>query len=128
MKTLAYYLLVFAILITGACKKGDDGPSNVLSGRWNLVASYISMGPPGSWVPVNKSDNKYVQFNNDGKLYGNVYSEYATYKLKDSVTIVFSKTDNTIQNYRYMIRKDTLILSPAGPIFCIEGCGLKFAR
>ncbi len=124
-----FILLFLTItLFTVACKKGDNGVANALSGRWNLVAAYISTGAPGTWEPVNKIDGKYVQFDNNRRLLGNVYSEYVSYLLKDSVTVTFAKTDNTTQNYRYTFKKDTLILYPAGPLFCIEGCGLKFVK
>ena len=128
MKNLTYSLLAVAILAIGACKKGENGPVNTLSGRWNLIATYISTGAPGVWIAAGNQTHQYVQFNNDGKLLGNAFSDYATYAIKDTAAVVFSKKDNTIQNYRYAIKKDTLVLSPAGPIFCIEGCALKFTR
>jgi hypothetical protein len=48
--------------------------------------------------------------------------------VKDSVTLVFTKDDNTKENYAYSINNGLLDLSPAGPIFCTEGCTYRFSK
>ncbi len=59
-----------------------------------------------------KKNYDFVQFEGDGKLQGTVFSDYATYTVKDSITLTFIKTDNTEQNYMYSLKGGLLTMSP----------------
>ena len=129
MRRSIFFLL--AIIVLGiACKKGDNITATGFTGKWKLAATKISPGGPVNWTPVSSNENQYVQFNSNGTVESNTYlfNKYNKYVIKDSVTVTMSKND-TIQNFRYKFTAlDTIVVSPAGPIFCIEGCEYKFAR
>jgi hypothetical protein len=130
MKT---YILALALLITlfaGACKKDNIATGTTLTGKWKVTGHFISAGGPMYYVPATvKEDYDYATFNANGTVEGTTFKDYPTYKLKDSITITFTKADNTTyQNYRYKIQGDSLTMSPAGPIMCIEGCSIIFHK
>jgi hypothetical protein len=127
MKHITYSLVAAIILFVAACKK-DTNSTVPLTGKWKLLASYISPGGPGVWTNVPAGDNRYIYFYGNGKLQSNMFWEFTKYSIKDSTTLIFTKIDNTIENYSYRIRHDSLTMSPAGPIFCIEGCATKFIK
>lgn len=129
MKTLPKTLILIAILTTMfcACKKDNSGGDS-LTGKWKMVQSKVGIAGPGQWVTVPDDKSTYVQFDANGKLEGTAFVGYTTYTVKDSVTLVFTKPDNTVENYRYSISNELLDLSPAGPILCTEGCTYRFGR
>ena len=135
MKRSIFFLL--AIIALGvACQKVDNIPVESLkngdnvsatgfTGKWKLTATKISSGGPANWTPVASNENQYAQFNSDGTCNFGTYSKYV---VKDTVTVTLSRND-TIQHYRYQfIKQDTLVMSPSGPIICIEECAIKFTR
>jgi hypothetical protein len=127
MKTITKILLLSMVVFGFACKKADSGEPTALTGKWKLTERYISTGGPGQWTPATGND--YVQFaNNNGTVSGTVFSDYIRYAIKDSVTVVFFKNDQTQQNYRYTIKNGVLQMGPAGPIYCIEGCDIRFTK
>ena len=129
MKRSILFLLAI-IVLSVACQKSDTVPATGFTGKWKLAATKISPGGPVNWTPVANNENKYVQFNSSGTIESNtdLFNKYNKYVIKDSVTVMVSKND-TIQNFRYKFTAlDTIVVSPAGPIFCIEGCEFKFAR
>ena len=129
MKCSIFFLLAIIALGVG-CKKGDNRPANTFVGKWKLTAQKISAGGPAYWVAVSNNENNYVQFNNNGTFKSDAFLlyKYSKYTVKDSATVTMSKND-TIQNFSYQFKKqDTLLMSPAGPIFCFEGCTFKFVR
>lgn len=102
--------------------------NNTLTGKWKLAGSMVSAGGPMYYVPA-ANKNSYIQFNADYTLVGNVFADYNYFKIKDSVTVTLTKADKTsFENYRYSFRNDTLVMSPSGPLFCIEGCSDLFVR
>jgi len=129
MKTLTKTLILFTALITMfcACKK-ENSSATSLTGRWKLVQSKVGTGGPGQWVTVPAEQSTYVQFDANGKLQGTAFAGYTSYAVKDSVTLVFSKDDNTKENYAYSINNGLLDVSPVGPIFCTEGCIYRFSK
>jgi len=129
MKTLTRLTFVLILIVLAACKKEDSGSSII--GKWRLTANLADPGNgSGKWMPVEKKGFyfDYVKFDNNGLLESTIFADYITYKLKGSDTVTFTTKDNTIQNYHYSIKSDTMVMSPAGPIRCIEACGMKFAR
>lgn len=130
MKNLTLISTITIIAFFAACKKDTTNAVNApLTGNWKLVANYISTGSPGQWHDATGQAPAYVNFNNNGTITGNQYADYTRYAVKDSVTLVFTKKNSgDMQNFRYQIRKDTLEMSPAGPIFCTEGCAVRFIK
>jgi hypothetical protein len=132
MKNFAYFFSLVIISAISSCQKADvttEAKDIKLTGKWMLVSRFISAGPPGEWYNVPANANNYVEFKADGNLTGNQFTEYSTYAVKDSITVTLTKSNsNVIQNYSYKIDGNFLTLSPAGPIFCIEGCATKYIR
>jgi len=132
-------ILFAALVITFyACKKSANAPlTDVLPGKWTLTQYYSNPGGGGSWLNANDRLNGYMQFGTDGKLQttirdivggGGTTAVYTTYAITDSVTVKFTRTDNSFENYTYSIKSGTLELYPAGPVICIEGCGLRLTK
>jgi hypothetical protein len=133
MKNFVYFFSMVILIAIGSCQKGDVIPEVkdvTLIGNWKAVSNYMSAGGPGEWHDVPADKKLYLEFKADGTLKGDdLASYYATYVVKDSVTVTLTKSNsNVIQNYRYKIEGNFLTLSPAGPIFCIEGCATKYIR
>ncbi|HTE01492.1 MAG TPA: hypothetical protein VK668_19530 [Mucilaginibacter sp.] len=137
MKYLAYSLSIVIILLISACNKENlQGKTSLkavpkikasLPGTWKVIGSMISSGGPLYFVPADGKDH--ASFNTDGALDGSAFPGYKFYTLKDSVTIKITKADKAIyQDYFYNIHGDTLSMSPAGPVFCIEGCVIKLVK
>jgi len=129
MKTLTRVTFVLILIILAACKKENSGSGII--GKWRLTAAFADPGNGrGVWVAIEKKGFyfDYVKFHSNGSLESTIFTDYVTYKLKGSDTVTFSMKDNTIQHYQYTIKNDTMVMSPAGPIMCIEGCGMMFAR
>jgi hypothetical protein len=130
MKNLVYLLGLTVICLITSCEKTGVDPDVNLIGNWKAVSHYMSAGGPGEWHALPADSEIYLEFKADGTLKGDdLASEYATYVVKDSVTLTLTKKNSdVIQNYRYKIEGNFLTLSPAGPIFCIEGCATKYAK
>ena len=128
MKTYAFSLLSAAILLIIACSKESVKSGNAtLTGKWKLVENLLEPGDgSGKWQPV--AANTYMELNADGTTKGTTFPTYISYIIKDSVTLTFTLTDKTMQNYRYQISHDTLSMSPDGPNRCIEACGIRFKK
>lgn len=138
MKYFTYALLFGMILVSTACDKGlidqnvdktkVNAKANVsLNGNWKLVESLLDPGDgSGKWLPV--PDKTSLQFNGDGTTAGTTFPTYATYALKDTVTIAFTLSDNSRVEYFYKISEDTLTMSPSWPNRCIEACGIRFKK
>lgn len=120
-------LLCICMMFVLSCKKDGKNDSSDITGRWKLSETLADPGDgSGKWRKAESTD--YIQFFADGKLISDSYKEYTSYKLTDSANIAFSKDDKTIQNFRFTLKDGTLSLSPNGPIFCIEGCGVRYKR
>jgi hypothetical protein len=130
MKNLVYLLCMGVICFITSCERTDVDPDSNLIGNWKAVSHYMSSGGPGEWHDLPADSKRYLEFKTDGTLNGNdLASEYATYVVKDSVTLTLTKKNSdVIQNYRYKIEGRYLYLSPAGPIYCIEGCSTKYFK
>jgi hypothetical protein len=131
MRNLAYTLTFIAIMlaIVSSCKK-DNTPidkNNVpLIGKWKLNANFFGTGSAPTWKPVAADDNYIVVFNTNGSLGGNMYSQYYSYKVKDSLLTFRNGADGELR-LLYTIKHDTLTMTPAGPL-CIEGCAIRFIK
>src|SRR5882757_1019337 len=127
MKTLSFTLLLFLGLFLITCKKDNSAGDNTLTGRWKLTETYADPGNgKENYIPVPKDNKDYAIFSTNGTLSGTAFSNAVSYVVKDSVTIAITSKDNSIENYGYKITNGVLQMSPAGPIFCIEGCGARF--
>ena len=125
MKVLGSLALIITFFIC-SCEKEEQGNSNLL-GKWKLVQTYMSIGGPLIYTDAPTENPTYLELKKNGGL---VYSntDYIGYSVKDSVTVSFIKKDKTSQNFHFRIDNGILDLSPAGPIFCIEGCGSRFKK
>ena len=132
MKNLICLLLTVFLFILSSCKKDENVLRDAnLIGKWKIVANKVGIAGPGEWINVPKDSNQQIEFKANGGLAGNTRfsDDYATYTIKDSITFTLTKKNsNIIQNYRYRIKRDTLTMEPAGPIFCFEGCEIKLAK
>ena len=126
MKSLTTILFAAIVMIVCSCKKDSSYNNQSLLGKWTLTETYVGNGGPGTWTKVSVAAN--VQFDPNGALEGSAFPGYSRYTIKDSTTVVFTKQDNTTQNYAYRFNNGFLEMSPTGPVFCIEGCGLRFSR
>lgn len=127
-KTLAGLLVLLSVLIFSAsCDKLDMLQETNLEGKWKLTGSYISIGGPQEFR-LAKGSKDYIEFKKNGEFEGDVFSEYVSYTIKDSITVQLMKRDKTIQNYIYKIKEGELTMGPAGPIYCIEGCSTVFVK
>ena len=137
MKYLTCLFLCGVILFVSSCikelaadkKMAQPAIKNnvALTGKWKFVESLLDPGDgSGKWLPVQVSAE--FELKDDGTTTGNAFPNYITYTLKDSVTLTFKQADTTTQNYFYKISNDTLTMSPAGPIRCIEACGSRFKK
>ena len=136
MKGFTKIIVLAAILLFAACSKNNMevidvyGNPSVLKGKWKLFETLADPGDgSGQWTKVPKNSEDYLIFGEEGKLSGNSFKEYSMYAVQDSVTLKFTKTDGvTYQNYRYKLQGGALSMSPAGPIMCIEACGIRFKK
>ncbi|RFZ85844.1 hypothetical protein DYU05_09720 [Mucilaginibacter terrenus] len=140
MKTLVKLTACLLIVLLAACTKEKVEADKPLAGTWQLNAAYTDPGDgSGKYVPVSNPGNNKLTFKSDGKLEVSglnnsdnfllYFSAYSTYTVKDSTTLVFKKQTGTdSQNFIYKIEGDMLTLSPAGPLMCIEGCGVRFIK
>jgi len=130
MKTLSFISLLFLGLFLITCKKDNSGVvDNTLTGRWKLSETYADPGDgSGKYLPVAKTNTAYVIFNADGTLIGTAFPNDVSYAIKDSVTLAITSKSHAVENYAYKITNGVLQMSPAGPIFCIEGCGQRFTK
>jgi hypothetical protein len=127
MKYFAYLLPIAIILLASACSKENIKGNSTLSGKWKLVETLADPGDgSGKWQQVLNGTE--VQFYANGTLSGTAFPIYTSYNIRDSVTLTFTQPDKTIQNFWYNIRHDTLFMTWAGPIMCIEACGMRFKK
>lgn len=126
---LLFIALVF-LLMFAACKKdGENVVNTSLIGKWKVIGNYVSSAGPMYYVPATKPDYDYATFTISGAVGGTVFTGLKNYTLKDSTTITMTKDDRvTYQNYHYKINKDTLKMSPNGPMYCVEGCVIVFVK
>jgi hypothetical protein len=121
--------LILLIFISGCDKEGVKLDRSTLTGKWKMTATYADIGNgAGQWEAARKNLLLYVTFNADGSVAGNAFPNYVRYSVTDSSTLRFESNDKAIQNYAYKLEDGNLIMSPAGPIYCTEGCGSKFQK
>ena len=128
MKSRIKYCLMALIVFVCSCKK--ESSNNALIGKWKLAESYVGTGSGNTdkWMPVDPKSNLDVQFYKDGNLGGNSYPIYKSYSIKDNKIVTFYKPDGTYEDFTYTIANNSLTLSPAGPIFCVEGCAYRYVN
>jgi hypothetical protein len=140
MKTLTKLSACIIIVLLAACTKKQEIINTSLVGTWRLDATYMDPGNGGgTYQPVANPGNNGISLSangtikvsglNDSDNFLLYFSQYQSYTIKDSVTLVFKKQAGTApQNFLYKIEGNKLTLSPAGPIMCIEGCGIRFKK
>ena len=131
MKYLTHLLFIAVILSASACNKNSISPrlktDANLPGKWKVAGNMISSGGPMYFVPVDSKD--YVNFNTDGSMDGSAFPGFIFYAIKDTLKISMAKANMvTHRDYYYKIKSDSLILSPVGPPFCIEGCAIVLVK
>ena len=127
MKKLILFFITAAVFAI-SCSK-DHADPNTLTGKWKYYGSSISIGGPKIFNPAPKGDKNYVQFDGNGKMISTTFPQFVSYNVKDSLIVTFTKANNEIQNYIYVIKDNILHLSPAGPgPVCIEGCSTSFIK
>jgi len=125
MKPTLFFLSITLFVFSISCKKESTDVSSLL-GKWELAKYYVSIGGPGEWVPATRNEG--IIFGSNGKLQSSAYNEYHRYILKDSTTLIFFKADGSMQKFLFELKQDQLTLSPAGPMYCFEGCMSKFNK
>ena len=128
MKTTLKILSVLLIFLFSACDKEEVNlDSNSLPGKWVMSETLMGIG---DGLPQWKKTKSTVvlELKNDGSLAGNAFPDYVRYMVKDSVTLVFHKADQTEQIYAYEFVNGKLSLSPNGPIWCTDGCGTRYTK
>lgn len=142
MKTLTKLFACIIILLMAACTKMQEIviTNASLTGTWKLNATYMDPGNgSGTYVPAVNPGNNSITLNPNGSLEVSgladtnnfllYFAQYNSFTIKDSVTLVFKKqVDATTQNFIYKIEGNKLSLIPAGPVMCIEGCGIRFQK
>jgi len=128
MKALFHVVLIAIVLAATACHKDDATVFN-LNGKWKLTEALNDPGDgSGKFRPVvQKTEYDFVQFNTNGTLNSSIFSDYVRYSVKDS-TVTLYKSDNSLQHYSYKFHDGVLDMSPAGPLYCIEGCAQRFVK
>lgn len=129
MKNLFFLFCLLAIGFISSCKKGEsEQPDAKLVGKWKLTATVASPGGPGVWYDVPSGQNTYLEFKANGTLAGDdLASYYATYVIKDSITLTFTpKNSAVVQDYLYHIKGNVLTLSPWH--LCYEECGSRYIK
>lgn len=136
MKSIKILFLLAAVLFVSACSKENlelikvyDNPG-ALPGKWKL---YAMMADPGNgtteWKQVPQEPKRYLVFETDGKLSGELAGDYTRYVVQDSVILKFLKADGvTYQNHSYKLQGEILTMGLAGPIYCIEACGTRLKK
>lgn len=121
--------LLFIFLISSCDKENVNLDRKSLTGKWKLTETFADIGNgKAKWKAVSKKEVKHVEFRANGELGGDAFPDYISYAIKDSVTISMTHKNQSIQNYSYQFEDDKLSMSPAGPIMCIEGCGIRFEK
>src|SRR6185312_6449058 len=128
MKRLTCLFTIVITIVAGSCRRTAVDPAHPLIGKWKVTANFISPGGPGTWINVAKGSNSFVEFTAGGGIKGNVFPAYSTYTYKDSTTLTFTGAAVNAENYFYKMNHDTLTMGPAGPIYCIESCAIRFIR
>ena len=136
MKIFTKILVLAAVVFFAACSKNNMdiidvyADPSILTGKWKLSETMADPGDGSQeWKKVPNESNDYIVFGEDGKLSGNTFKEYSNYAVQDSTILKFTKPDGvTYQNYSFKLQAGTLSMSPAGPIMCIEACGIRFKK
>jgi hypothetical protein len=124
-------LLLALVIIFASCSKETLDPNNTeLTGKWKLAETLADPGDgSGKWQKVSGKTDRYIEFKANGELAGTVPKDFISYAVSDSSILTFTKNDGvTIQNYLYQLKDGFLEMSPAGPIWCIEGCGSRYIK
>jgi hypothetical protein len=125
-------LFVFA-LVFFACHDSDTDsappPPVEFVGAWQVVESYMGIGPPGEWQDVN--DGAVYIFNADLTFSVSYGSECSgTYRFENDTLTLYYPCNNTTPEVKYsaVIQPDNLLrLAPINPM-CIEGCGRRLRK
>ena len=142
MKILTKLSACLIILLAAACTKMQDVVliNTPLTGTWKLNATYMDPGSGnGTYRPVDNPGNNSITLKTNGALEVSGlddsenfllhFSQYKSFTIQDSVTLIFKEqANNKTQKFIYKIEGDKLSLIPAGPVMCIEGCGIRFKK
>lgn len=122
MKKLPIIVLLL-ITVFIACKKSDSS-TTTLTGKWKSTASAIDIGDgKAEWKAIPSKEQSTLTLQENGDVLGD--RTYASYSVKDSVTIVFKTADNKAYPNYYVLKNNELILNN---LACIEGCSIKYVK
>jgi len=135
--TKAYILFVFLVILS-SCQEVEEEKIVPLSvnkvlGSWQLKSTYISPGGATTWQEVTDGDilsfaidRTFTQTN----TFEDNFDKSGTFELNDGIlTWTYQEnSDEKTQSFSVEMAKNTMTLSPAGPIFCVEACLSRYER
>ncbi|WP_299535995.1 lipocalin family protein [Ulvibacterium sp.] len=132
-----YLILVFSLLLS--CEDDSNKEltlleTNGLIGSWKLVETYLDPGGGGiDWNTVDNGD--IFKFDDDGKYrrtntFENIFNSSGDYVFEEGLLELSYTNDGEEmeENFSVQMSEDTMVLSPAGPRFCIEACLYRYKR
>jgi len=140
---MKHFVVTLVVVLFLGCNtsESDDGigpliplSANAIIGQWQLERHHYSTGGPGQWSDFVENGSIY-RFSVDGKFHfkDNTSSEgnrEGTFILKGDSLVLKFEQDSEAQEYTYSVEvsEQKMILSPTGPVICIEGCAEQFRR
>lgn len=131
MKTSFQLIPIFCLLFAISCSKDNPSRDQTLTGgKWKLTETLADPGGGNAkWQPAGKKSRiENISFKDNGEVEWDLYTDFKTYAIKDSVTLSFTRADKSVQTYFYEIKGDKLTMSPREPFRCIEACGSKYVK
>lgn len=132
---------LIALLLFFACSNEDkvtidDVPleTRPLLGDWQLTGSKISIGGPlpDDFREENKGHIFTFELNATYRLVANdntLISEGTFTYTEDSLVLNPKRGElKEVTSYQATIEKNEMVLSPSGPVICIEGCLYRYVK
>ena len=131
MKNFFKLMPILCLFLAASCSKDNTGRDETLTGgKWKLSETLSDPGDgSGKWRHVSeKSRIDNIIFKDNGELEWDLYGDFKTYAIKDSVTLSLIRADKSVQTYFYEVKDGKLTMSPREPARCIEACGSKYVK
>ena len=130
MKSFAGAIL-FLFIIGCSKKEGHRKINDGVVGNWKLTELFWSPGRPGSWHPVEASNQFSVNFGSDGKFsysanFFAANSHFNRYGLSRGTIFLSSTLNNNTDEWLYSFEGSQLIINFNVRVVCIEGCASRF--
>ncbi len=128
------FLILGVVFLSISCSSDFLVEENPLSGTWLEIGSRISAGGP---LPLNFEEvangNTFI-FKDDGTFSllsdsGNVINS-GSYTNQNEELLLVSNQNGSAEPQRFNLElsSNTMVLSPTGPVICIEGCFFRYQR